>query len=126
MRSAFTVAFVSLVAGAAYAQDARIYRCDDDHGVAYSDRPCGRDAVLVRGSGGATMAVAEARADMTTFRPLDAPPTGLSSRDVLARYGRPWETRVQWRNRVLTETWTWNVGGAPFRLTFRDGRVIEP
>jgi hypothetical protein len=72
------------------------------------------------------MAVAEARADTTPFRTLDAPPAGLSSREVHARYGRPWETRVQWRNRVLTETWTWNVGGAPFRLTFRDGRVIEP
>jgi hypothetical protein len=50
---------------------------------------------------------------------------GLTSREVLARFGRPWETRVQWRNRVLTETWMWSRGSQPLQLTFRDGRVVE-
>jgi hypothetical protein len=106
-----------------------IYRCVDAEGVSYADRPCGPQAHPITTAPAPRMTLASADAPVAEA-PAESGSTsslvGLTSREVLGRFGRPWETRVHWRNRVLTETWTWHVGGQPYRLTFRDGKVIVP
>lgn len=109
---------VGLVGTAAAEHDRVIYRCIDRHGVTYSDRPC------------APPGPALARVDLDDLRTDRGEPAqwayGMSTGEVMARYGRPYETRVLWRNRTLSEVWTWRGRGQAFSVTFRDGRVVDP
>ncbi|HEX4885188.1 MAG TPA: hypothetical protein VFX05_13680 [Casimicrobiaceae bacterium] len=129
VRMSRTLALLVMLAScAASAQSGEIYRCDDGGQVAYADRPCSRDAVRIDGAASQGRLVLANLADQSpsAAEPGAASLAGLTSREVLTRFGRPWETRVLWRNRVLTETWIWNRGSQPSQLTFRNGRVVEP
>ena len=127
MKLVRVIPLVACIAASGSEAEGDVYRCSGAEGVRYADRPCGANAVrLLPQAGPPTLVAYDAGAapSMAYRQEPGDEAIGMEMREVLARYGRPWETRVQWHSRQLSETWTWNAQGRQFTLLFRDGRVV--
>jgi hypothetical protein len=112
------VPLLAWTAATAVAAAPSIYRCESERGIAYGDQPCPPGTAVATRS---MRLAAHDGGSLPGFAAEDA--VGLDFREVIALHGKPSETTVHWRGRVMTETWHWRRGGERISLTFHRGRV---